>query len=258
MIEKLLLRSLRKIGQIPRLSAEELTAYAMGPVNKSISRLHSKRVPNLKSYESEADVFLGNILGCSPERREEIDAEFDRLVPEVSDFLARASTSDVQLVKMLFFLVRHLRPKKIVETGVWHGVSTFFLLNALKLNGDGRLASVDLPPLDPKTRVEVGGAVPENLRSSWTLFKGPAKTNLPRAFLLLGGCDLFVHDGEHTYPNMMFEFREAWKHLSSAGFLVVDDAHWNDSVLDFRDETNASLWAIPRDKGGYIVVLRKT
>lgn len=111
--------------------------------------------------------------------------------------------------------------------------------------------------MDPRTRVEVGGAVPERLRGSWNLFKGPAKTNLPRAFQILNGCDFFVHDGEHTYPNMMFEFREAWRHLAAGGLIVADDADWNDSVLDFRDETGSEIWAIPRQKGGYIVVLRK-
>jgi cephalosporin hydroxylase len=258
MLEKLILRPLRKLGQIPKLSPEEIEAYATGPINKLISKFHAKRLTDLKKYETESTAFSEGILGCSPERQREIDAEFERLVPEMSGFLARASTSDVQLVRLLYFILRYQQPARVVETGVWHGVSTFFLLSALKANGGGRLASVDLPPMDPRTRVEVGGAVPERLRDSWNLFKGPAKTNLPRAFERLGGCDFFVHDGEHTYPNMMFEFREAWKHLAVGGLIVVDDADWNDSVLDFRDETGCEIWAIPRQKGGYIVVLRKS
>ncbi len=55
---------------------------------------------------------------------------------------------DAGLVRAIWCLMRHLRPKNVVETGVAHGVTSRFILEALKRNGDGHLWSIDLPPLD--------------------------------------------------------------------------------------------------------------
>ena len=54
---------------------------------------------------------------------------------------------------------RHLKPRKVVETGVAHGVTSRFILEALKRNGQGHLWSIDLPPLERSWRQEVGVAV---------------------------------------------------------------------------------------------------
>ncbi len=53
----------------------------------------------------------------------------------------------------------HLRPKKVVETGVAHGVTSRFILEALKRSGDGYLWSIDLLPLERVWRKQVGAAV---------------------------------------------------------------------------------------------------
>jgi hypothetical protein len=66
---------------------------------------------------------------------------------------------DAGFVRTIWCLVRHLRPRKIVETGVAHGVTSRFILEALKRNGDGHLWSIDLPPLERHWREQVGVAV---------------------------------------------------------------------------------------------------
>jgi hypothetical protein len=62
-------------------------------------------------------------------------------------------------------LVRHLRPVSVVETGVAHGMTSRFILEALETVGAGKLWSIDLPPLSPMTRQEVGVAVRQNRRA---------------------------------------------------------------------------------------------
>jgi len=47
---------------------------------------------------------------------------------------------------VLYGLVRALRPKYVVETGIATGVSTSFVCAALIENGFGNLYSIDLPP----------------------------------------------------------------------------------------------------------------
>src|SRR5262249_37748499 len=46
---------------------------------------------------------------------------------------------------VLYALVRHLRPAACLETGVYYGGNSAFILAALHCNGAGRLVSIDLP-----------------------------------------------------------------------------------------------------------------
>src|SRR3972149_9508157 len=51
---------------------------------------------------------------------------------------------------LIYSLVRLIQPKKLVETGVCNGVSTAFILLALKNNMLGKLYSIDFPELANK------------------------------------------------------------------------------------------------------------
>jgi hypothetical protein len=52
---------------------------------------------------------------------------------------------DAGLVCAIWCLIRHLRAERIVETGVAHGFTSRFILEALESNRAGHLWSVDLP-----------------------------------------------------------------------------------------------------------------
>ena len=53
-----------------------------------------------------------------------------------------------------------------------------------------------------------------------------------------GKVDLFLHDSEHTYETMMFEFTTVWDYLVQGKPLLSDDIHWNDSFGDFCKKVN--------------------
>src|SRR6266480_7212838 len=55
--------------------------------------------------------------------------------------------ADFSLARLAYALCRALKPSVVMETGVAYGVSTAFLLKALDVNRNGRLHSIDLPPL---------------------------------------------------------------------------------------------------------------
>jgi hypothetical protein len=140
---------------------------------------------------------------------------------------------DAGLVRAIWCLIRHLRPVNVVETGVAHGMTSRFILEALETIGAGRLWSIDLPPLNPMTRQEVGIAVRQTAVpvDRWTYIAGTSRRRLPALLSRLGRIDLFIHDSMHSNRNVMFELEWAWRYLSAGGVIVVDDIDVN-SVFD--------------------------
>jgi predicted O-methyltransferase YrrM len=225
-----------------------------------MERGHRKRTQQVLSQRLDTSVALAKLSDGRESDVENFLDEFDSVVSGVRTAMELPGTADMTLISVLYSLIRLRRPAKVVETGVWHGVSSFVILRALRASGGGSLCSVDIPPLNPKNRVVVGGFVPDELRDSWDLQIGPATKLLPQIAcnaMANGGFDMFVHDSDHNYFNMMKEFRIAWPALKSAGLLVADDAHTNDAVLDFADEVRREVIFIARQKGGAIAVLVK-
>lgn len=137
------------------------------------------------------------------------------------------------LALSLWILTRHLKPAKIVETGVARGISSAFLLGALDRNGDGHLWSLDLPMLQKGWRIETGCAVPDRLRNRWTYIRRSSRRGLPPLLADLGSVDIFLHDGLHTSQTMAFEFGCVWPYLTKNGLLVTDDADASSAFVDF-------------------------
>ncbi len=135
---------------------------------------------------------------------------------------------DAALVRAMWCLTRHLKPKRVVETGVAHGVTSRFILEALRRNGEGHLWSIDLPPLERNWREQVGAAVGDRYPDQWTYIRGSSRRRLRELLCRLGQIDLFIHDSLHTERNVRFELDRAWAALSTGGVLVVDDvdANW--------------------------------
>jgi hypothetical protein len=142
---------------------------------------------------------------------------------------------DAGLVRAIWCLIRRLRPVNVVETGVAHGMTSRFILEALETIGAGRLWSIDLPPLNPMTRQEVGVAVRQTgvPVDRWTYIAGTSRRRLPALLSRLGRIDLFVHDSMHSNRNVMFELECAWRYLSAGGVIVVDDIDVNPAFDTF-------------------------
>ncbi len=136
---------------------------------------------------------------------------------------------------MLYFVVRNLKPKIVVETGVHSGRSTTFILQSLHDNNRGKLYSIDLGydvSYDSEaglqshflpSEIKTGWLIPKTLKKNWELILGDSKKELPLLLEKLGKIDLFSHDGEHTDSNMTFEYNLAIKYLRQGGVLMSDD-----------------------------------
>jgi len=129
-------------------------------------------------------------------------------------------------VALLYIAVRILRPSTVVETGVASGRSSAAILQALADNNKGILYSIDLDQkfagmpeeyITETGRTEFKGFVPHGkkpgwlipdaLKNRWELILGDSKIELPKLVSRLEEIDVFYHDSEHSYDNMLFEFR---------------------------------------------------
>ena len=125
---------------------------------------------------------------------------------------------DAGFVRAIWCLVRHLRPINVVETGVAHGITSRFILEALETIRAGKLWSIDLPPLNPTRREEVGVAVLQTdvPVDRWTYIAGTSRRRLPALLSRLGRIDLFIYDSMHSNRNVMFELECPWRYPPAA------------------------------------------
>jgi predicted O-methyltransferase YrrM len=165
--------------------------------------------------------------------------------------------ADPALVRVIWLLCRILRPRIVVETGVGRGVSTSVILAALERNGDGRLISIDLPPLSEPWYSASAELVPDTLRHRWEYRRGSVRRELPR---LLGELtqrddrvDLHVGDSLHTAEHVQWEVAQARSALRRGAFIVMDDVmNWVTKYPDIsqrtvlRHETKDDAFAVIR------------
>jgi hypothetical protein len=162
---------------------------------------------------------------------------------------------DKRLGRMTWCLARHLRPERVVETGVARGLTTRVLLEALVRNGSGRLWSIDLPPLlETGLAEETAAAVPERLRDRWTLIRGSSRRMLPRLVSELGRIDLFVHDSMHTARNLRFELERVWPTLTPGGAVLIDDVEKNVATGEFLQARPGTPAVISSSEDGEVLI----
>jgi len=178
--------------------------------------------------------------------------------------LDNAGAVDPVALEWLYSKVKTREPEVVVETGVCNGASTHVILSALNENGSGHLYSIDYPyysdesleDFREKTFEHYGGAaipsdkepgwiVPSNLRTRWSLIEGKSQDELPDLLRKLESVDLFIHDSEHSYDCMIFEYSTVWPSISEGGLLISDDIEWNTAFADFskKIETTSHLKA---------------
>jgi hypothetical protein len=218
---------------------EALTAFQ----DRNVERREGPTPPDLYTAEADWEHRLHSLLGhpfpC------EASAEFWALWPEVIKELNLKgiqagpesfkgwNDGDAALVRAIWCLTRHLQPRNVVETGVAHGVTSRFILEALDGNGSGHLWSIDHPPLEPEWHEQIGLAVDGRFPDRWSYIRGSSRRRLPGLLTQLREIDLFVHDSLHSEHNVRFEVDRAWAALRPGGAIVIDDIDANRGFRSF-------------------------
>jgi len=136
---------------------------------------------------------------------------------------------------LLFFLVRFINAKKVLETGVEAGASSQSILKALNLNGGGKLYSSDLAfILDEK---QVGKLVSNELSDSWFLIHKGDRENIPIIFKEEKNFDLIYYDSDKSYESKKW-FIEEIKKNALPKILVYDDIDRDSFFSEFVKSFN--------------------
>jgi predicted O-methyltransferase YrrM len=214
---------------------------------KAVARWHERRKPRCDyvinhDWRERLGVTAGD---CSlvetllPSIIADMQAKHIRTGPESYLYW---NDGDPALIQAICCLIRRTQTTKIVETGVAHGLTSRFILEAL--SGRGHLWSIDLPPPgSPEMHKEIGIAVGDRLRQDWSLIFGSSRKRLPPLLDTIAPIDMFVHDSHHSEYNMLFEMSRAWPAVRPGGAMVVDDIDLNWAFHEFS-ETIAGVMLI--------------
>lgn len=216
----------------------------------NFSKYHLKRVRDYQIYEHLLTDVIKRACVVSHEQVNYILDEFKgvRLSRELEGSVipARYDASE-ELAQLCYSMVRLTTPSTIVETGVGRGVTSYYILRALKKNGRGHLYSVELPPLKFGARQDVGRLIPSSLRSRWSLIFGPGVPEIKKLHDKLKEIDMFVHDSNHTYLNQLAEYKIALAWLKRGGILISDDVG-NDALLEISTKFGGEIMVTKRGK----------
>jgi Methyltransferase domain len=184
---------------------------------------------------------VGRMLGLDPKSLEPRYSELEDNTKFVDHVASMSKLADRPLGGFarpadLYVICRTIRPTIVLETGVASGLSSAYILQALEDNSVGRLYSIDLPDADTEELLGVvltrlpegrkpGWVVPEWLKGRWDLRIGKSRDLLPPMLDDVLDLQLFLHDSEHSFENMMFEFDQVWPRLAKGGFVLSDDVN---------------------------------
>jgi predicted O-methyltransferase YrrM len=148
-----------------------------------------------------------------------------------------AYTRELPQGALLYLVVRSLRPRHVVETGVRPGYSTAWILAGLEANGSGDLVSLGPGPTQGRATgvqdASVGQLVPPSLRGRWTLVLGNTEERLASILEEHGAVDLYFYDNGPDPSRARFELRSAWAALSAVGVLLAHHVDSNPAWSEF-------------------------
>jgi predicted O-methyltransferase YrrM len=189
--------------------------------------------------ERSVQTFIVNLIGAEIAEMQQHIAEITsnqefskslndkRSTPDRRRFSSWGVSSTLGVV--LYAICRQVRPAIVVETGVASGISSSYILQSLEDNKLGTLHSIDQPSWETQS----GWIIPDHLRHRWHLIVGRSSDRLLPILEKVGEINIFLHDSEHSYENMLWEYQTAWAHLKGGGVLLSHNIDYNDAFSDF-------------------------
>jgi len=146
---------------------------------------------------------------------------------------------------ILYILVRLFKPTVCLETGVFYGGNTCFILNGLRRNNHGQLISIDLPANDIEqtkrhhlvgdtediaSGLDIGFLIHKDQKKRWQLIRGDSHEEIPK---IKKQIDLYIHDSEHAFHFIRKEMSLVWEKLTKNAVIIADDLDWSNGFFSF-------------------------
>lgn len=131
----------------------------------------------------------------------------------------------------LYVLLKAFQPRICVETGTSGGASATIILSAIQVR-DGQMHSIEIASNDQD---RYGELIPAELKPHWTLHLQTHTSILPSVLDDLASIDFFLHDSDHHFRHMQWEFETVWPYIKSGGVLASHDILYNTAFNDFRE-----------------------
>jgi len=196
---------------------------------------------NVRKIPIGLPVFISSLTEAQNDMISKYGAEFD---------IKAKNYNLSEYHKALYIMTRVLKPRTIIETGVFEGHSSLAFLFALDENNAGSLYSIDLPSPSLPPNKEPGWIVPVELRKRWDLRLGKSIDLLPDMLEEVKEVDIFLHDSEHSYENMHWEYKSAWSYIRKDGLILSHDVSQNAAFRDFAKSVSEIYYYMLKNCGG--------
>lgn len=134
---------------------------------------------------------------------------------------------------LLYALTRWAKPRVIVESGGFLGMSSSFILKALHDEGVG---DATLHSVEWMEGIDHGSLIPGELKKGFRPMVGRIEDFMKKnAFP--AEIDMFLHDSSHRLRHMMMEFRYFFAKLRPGGLLASHDVNMNAAFARFLAKT---------------------
>jgi predicted O-methyltransferase YrrM len=127
--------------------------------------------------------------------------------------------------EILFHLTRARKPQRVLELGTCVGISGSYIASALRLNGQGRLWTLEGSPAT--TRLAQETFVDLGLTDWVTSLVGPFHQTLGPCLAEHGPFDLVFIDGHHDGKATVDYFEQIKPHAGVDALLIFDDIAWS-------------------------------
>ncbi|MFN8343369.1 MAG: class I SAM-dependent methyltransferase [Spirosomataceae bacterium] len=221
--------------------------YVLNTVGRYIKWLFVSRETTNLTYDLRSDnlIYLGHFIAAvTGKTYHEIDTLFKEILEDDSFFkhvqeLSRhgadafKSDKEVRLARRVgwYAVIRVIKPKLVIETGVDKGLGSCVIAAALLRNRaegfEGSYYGTDInpgagflfkAPYDQVGKILYGDSI-ESLK----------KLNEP--------IDVFINDSDHSADYEAEEYETIKNHLSDSSFIIADNAHCNTRLHDFALKT---------------------
>ncbi len=196
--------TVKKIGKAVRFS-----------LNKNFSPEEKEAIKRIESIRKEYLTSEREIHRWDPEG----NAEGKEKLSTVTKYGSRSEFWDT----LLFQLVRNLKPLTSVEIGTCVGISAAYLGLAQKLNGEGKLTTLEGSPY----RSEIARETFQKVQANVNIAVGKFDVTLRQILDNTEPIDFAFIDGNHRFAPTVDYFKALLPRLATESVLVFDDINYS-------------------------------